>query len=700
MTISLQRWITGFLFLGVVLATPDVQAGNAKIASDLQTYMAGRSAESIRGLVVMKDRVNTKALEAMSPYRSVRHELVVTSLQDVAERSQAGLLRYLEERTATNEVQRYRSFWITNLVAVEALPSVINEIANRQEVEMIYLDYPVEMIEPVGSSEAPLESPGAAEPGLRDINANMLWDIGIDGSGVIVMNIDTGVDGNHPSLAARWRGLEPGVDPSEAWYNADNPGQTFPADFGYHGTHTMGTLTGLDPNTADTIGVAVGAQWIAAAWDYSTLNKFISDVIDEFNWGADPDGDPGTTDDVPAVISNSWGVGVLFGQPPCDASFWDAIDNAEAAGAAVVFAAGNEGPGAQSLRAPADRNSTPTTTFSVGALNAGSATIASFSSRGPTACAGTTEEKIKPEVCARGVSVRSARPASWGGGYWNLDGTSMACPHVAGGLALLRDAYPDATVDELKYALMNTAVDLGTAGEDNTYGHGRIDLWAAYNELAGSGSGTTMACGDISQYGARCNSTGTVQSIVKVQAGDFGDDVLTWLVDGEPVEVTVISDGSRSIARMSVPHAGVGSHTVELIDPAGCYPEETVVCAVDAAPDPEWDALWNEYQAMAQANEERALPTEAKIMGNYPNPFNPSTTITYSVATEGLVSLRIYNTLGEEVATLVNEFQAPGVKSAVWNGRNNAGSTVASGLYFYRLTAGNDVRMEKMMFMK
>jgi len=454
----------------------------------------------------------------------------------------------------------------------------------------------------------------------------------------------------------------------------------------------MGTLTGMNPATDDTIGVAVDAQWIAAAWDYSTIPKFISDVIMEFNWAADPDGNAGTSDDVPAVVSNSWGIGVLFGQPPCDASFWTAIDNAEAAGAAVVFAAGNEGPTAQSLRAPADRNTTPTTCYAVGALNPGSATIASFSSRGPTACAGTTEERIKPEVCARGVAVRSAYP---GGSYTNLDGTSMACPHVAGGIALLRDAYPDATVDELKTALMETAIDLGAGGEDNTYGHGRIDVLAAYNSLIGTGGG--VACGDIFFFNAKCNANGAAQAMVKM-TGDFTGSTVTFDLDGSPQVVNVMSNGTNSIAKMTVPHAGMGSHTVTLTDPAGCYSPVVFNCQVDAPPDPEWDALFAEYQTMEQLR--TAVPAEVKIMGNHPNPFNPSTSISYAINVDGFVSLKIYNSLGEEVASLVNEFQTAGYKSVTWNGRNDAGATVASGLYFTRLTAGNQVRTEKMMLMK
>ncbi|MDH4071086.1 MAG: T9SS type A sorting domain-containing protein [Ignavibacteria bacterium] len=225
--------------------------------------------------------------------------------------------------------------------------------------------------------------------------------------------------------------------------------------------------------------------------------------------------------------------------------------------------------------------------------------------------------------------------------------------------------------------------------------------WDSSLVVIGGGSGTTMACDDISQYGARCNSSGAVQSIVKVLNGDFGGETLTWLVDGEPIEVTVISDGSRSVARMAVPHAGIGAHTVELVDPAGCYGEDIVVCQVDAAPEPEMDALWNEYDQIVQAVERaNAHPMETRILGNYPNPFNPSTTIRYSLGVDSPVSVRVYNMLGQEVATLVDGFQKAGEQSVAWHGVNNFGQAVASGLYFYRIQTGNTVMTQKMLFTK
>ncbi|MEE9271227.1 MAG: FlgD immunoglobulin-like domain containing protein [Candidatus Krumholzibacteria bacterium] len=87
---------------------------------------------------------------------------------------------------------------------------------------------------------------------------------------------------------------------------------------------------------------------------------------------------------------------------------------------------------------------------------------------------------------------------------------------------------------------------------------------------------------------------------------------------------------------------------------------------------------------------------------NYPNPFNPTTKIEYSIKEAGHVSLRIYNAAGQLVRTLVNEVQTPqaGVFTARWNGMNNAGQAVASGVYFYKLVARNFTQTRKMVLLK
>jgi flagellar hook assembly protein FlgD len=86
----------------------------------------------------------------------------------------------------------------------------------------------------------------------------------------------------------------------------------------------------------------------------------------------------------------------------------------------------------------------------------------------------------------------------------------------------------------------------------------------------------------------------------------------------------------------------------------------------------------------------------------YPNPFNPTTTIKYSIASTGHVSLKIYNAAGQLVRTLVDEEQSPRVEgfSATWDGRGNRGEDVASGVYFYKLTAKEFTQTKKMVLLK
>ncbi len=84
-----------------------------------------------------------------------------------------------------------------------------------------------------------------------------------------------------------------------------------------------------------------------------------------------------------------------------------------------------------------------------------------------------------------------------------------------------------------------------------------------------------------------------------------------------------------------------------------------------------------------------ALPKEYKLHHNFPNPFNPTTTIKYDLPADSRVTLKIYNILGQEVRTLANEHQAAGYKALQWDGKNQAGEPVSSGIYIYRISAGS-----------
>ena len=91
---------------------------------------------------------------------------------------------------------------------------------------------------------------------------------------------------------------------------------------------------------------------------------------------------------------------------------------------------------------------------------------------------------------------------------------------------------------------------------------------------------------------------------------------------------------------------------------------------------------------------------EFVLEANYPNPFNPSTKIPYSLSSNEKVELNIYDTKGMTIRTLVNRDQAAGYHKAVWDGKNNAGETVNSGLYIAKIIAGDFIATQKMLFVK
>ncbi len=94
------------------------------------------------------------------------------------------------------------------------------------------------------------------------------------------------------------------------------------------------------------------------------------------------------------------------------------------------------------------------------------------------------------------------------------------------------------------------------------------------------------------------------------------------------------------------------------------------------------------------------VPANMSLYQNYPNPFNPATTIKYYLPKTENVTLRIYNSLGREVRTLIDKKQLDGYHTVTWDGKDNAGRTVSSGVYLYRLSAGEKIRNRKMMFIK
>jgi hypothetical protein len=96
----------------------------------------------------------------------------------------------------------------------------------------------------------------------------------------------------------------------------------------------------------------------------------------------------------------------------------------------------------------------------------------------------------------------------------------------------------------------------------------------------------------------------------------------------------------------------------------------------------------------------RAIPTAYALNANYPNPFNPTTNISFALPIDSRVSLKIYNVAGQLVRTLVNETMAAGIHTVTWDGANSNGEKVASGIYFYKINAGDFSKTMKMVMTK
>lgn len=113
-----------------------------------------------------------------------------------------------------------------------------------------------------------------------------------------------------------------------------------------------------------------------------------------------------------------------------------------------------------------------------------------------------------------------------------------------------------------------------------------------------------------------------------------------------------------------------------------------------------WYLIYEEQSTGIDDNNPADSPDEYRIKQNYPNPFNASTTIEYYLPTAGSVTLDIYNILGQKINTIDEGFKKSGYQQITWNGTDYDNNTVASGIYFYRLKAGDYIISKKMQLLK
>ncbi|MFF0246965.1 S8 family serine peptidase [Streptosporangium sandarakinum] len=468
--------------LGVALtgATPARAAGDEPVIAP--AVLASFAEHATTDFWVRMSGKADLAPAAKAKSRTARGQDVVDRLHANADRAQEPLRRLLKAEGVKSD-----AFWVTNAVYVEnASEALAKKIARLPGVEEIRAPATYTIPKPVRSEPSGAAAATGLTWGVSNINADDVWErTGRRGEDIVIANIDSGVQYDHPALVGSYRGNN-GDGTFTHDYNWFDPlsecGSDAPCDLNSHGTHTMGTMAG-DDGQGNRIGVAPGVRWMAGK-GCSSDSCSERALVATSQWMLAPTDLSGARPDVskrPHIVNNSWG-SPLTTQP-----FMEDIQLAWAAsGIMGVWSNGNDGPGCQTSGTPGGR----IINYAVGAYDVDNK-IASFSSRGPG-----QDGEIKPNISAPGVDVRSSIP---GGGYAFYNGTSMAAPHVAGAVALLWSARPEYArdIEGTRLLLDLSAIDTddttcgGTAADNAVYGEGRLDALALVD--AGTNGTATLA---------------------------------------------------------------------------------------------------------------------------------------------------------------------------------------------------------------
>jgi subtilisin family serine protease len=422
-------------------------------------------------------------LTAATPMASNdRGQFVYEELTRVAEESQAGVRAFLDSQKAS-----FEPFWIANAIRVTGGAELVNTLASRPDVARILAARTYEVPKPTpAEAQARID---VVEWNIARIRANEAWTtFGTRGENIVVANVDTGVQFDHPAVVQQYRGNQGGgnFDHNYNWFDPSEvcgSPSLVPCDNNGHGTHTMGTMVGDDGDPGpNQIGVAPHARWIAAkGCEFSSCSDFA--LLESGQWilaPTDLQGQNPRPDLRPHIVNNSWGGG--GGDPFYQAT----VDAWNASGIFPAFSNGNGGPSCNTSGSPGDF----VNTYSAGAFDINNA-IAIFSSRGPSAFGG----ELKPNIAAPGVNVRSSVPFN---GYAAFNGTSMASPHVAGTVALMWSAALaiERDIAATRALLDDTAIDTedlqcgGTADDNNVWGEGRLDAFLAVEQSPRGPTGT------------------------------------------------------------------------------------------------------------------------------------------------------------------------------------------------------------------
>ncbi len=535
---------------------------------------------------------------------------------------------------------------------------------------------------------------------VENIQVTKLHDLGIIGSGVLIGMLDDGFNYHriHPAL----RGIQ--VLAEYDFVQGDSNTSIAPGEYYEQGDHGAGTLSEIGAFAPGTmVGAAPGAAFVLAKTEVDSVEIH----AEEDNYVAALEWMERLGVDIASsslgyrafdASTYSYSYGQLDGHTTIVAQ---AAAIAARKGVLLSTAMGNEGytyrdstglivhaPG--TIVSPADADSI----LGVGATTA-NAVLTGFSGTGPTA-----DGRIKPDVVAQGAGIFWVDGATTDG-YRYVQGTSCSTPLVAGAAALILSAHPELTPMQVRAALMNNALHVNDGTwqtemyPNNFYGAGFIQTFAA-----------ALSAGPLIAS----------QPVVMVRDGHYV--LFTWMrstvplvpdslafeytAPGQgfhrvPLEATTNPDEYRAVIPVQDIPPGAAGYFV-LRDSSGArrtYPANAPdsLFAVQATPD-------SLLAKLPTPDMPILVPATYVLRQNFPNPFNGVTTIEFDVPQTELVELALFDLLGRRVRTLWNGPVVPPSKVLTWNGRDDGGHPVATGVYFYRLKTPTSTLTKKLLYLK
>jgi subtilisin family serine protease len=590
------------------------------------------------------------------------------------------------------------SRWL-NAVSVEATPEQLQTLKNLPMVTSSEQVTVMERPRLVSSSSTLLTSSlakisgtqgldyGPSATQLTNIKVVDLHAVGVRGVGVLIGMLDDGFNNYRTHEALKNINV---VADSDFIHNINDVNRQ-PWEIAEQGNHGAGTLSEIGGfASGHLIGAAYGASFLLAKteMDSSGNSDFHSEedtYVAALEWmerlGVD-------------ITSSSLGY-KEFQTPP----FYTTSDMngrttkvAQAAtiaarkGVLVVTAMGNEGYAMGSgnsflyadstIVSPADADSI----IAVGATSS-DGELATFSGTGPTA-----DGRIKPEIVAQGMGIFWADGNSINSYDSNVGGTSCSTPLVAGAAALVLSAHPELTNMQVRKALLNTATpsQFRTSQDavypNNYYGYGFVNALAAALFYGPVFSNTPVVM--------RVDSFFSVTTNIIASSGLVFDSLSFYYRYGQSgqffrKQLNPISNANEFTA--SIPR-GTGNFIY------GYFYAREQSGYVSRFPSNAPESLYS-----IGVNQ---IPTSYILYNNYPNPFNSGTTLSFNAPKIEHVELSVLNILGQHIATIFSGDTQSGRNSFLWDGIDEHGRHIATGVYFARLKAPSSVFSIKMLYLK